>query len=675
LKTRRLKDNIYTNTHLKMFMSDLRIDCKPTLKERDKVHILQRVTELGWDAIAWTTTHVGAFNSSAVGSNVHKLVAPVALDVRQMREAMKRRSLLSSPYTKTAETVVAVKGGDSSKDSKVFSVKQYSRLHLVLDEVIDCNCLIQPTQQFAQSAAASSSSSVVGKFDIISVTPGNARVFAHLCKHANTTVHFDIISFDFAHKLPFTLNKKLVDEAISRGIHFEVCYSPLLGIPSSSSSSSSSSSAHTHSHARREIINNAKILITYLRGNMLLISSGIDDCVNKLRGPLDVCALASVCYGLNQQQCVAAYTTNTQNVLLHAASRQRRHAPIELLNRNDRGLLEKYPQLELAYIQSKLGVRENVTGSMLQADAAVNDDDDEHENEVEQSADNNADDMSTSSSSSSESDDAEDNASTNSNTTSNVNADVSSMYTSDSGTDDIGIMTLDNDNELEDDDNDDADVDDDNLSAPTKTNSERGDGDNEEEDEAEEDSEDGSNSGDKAMDDEGDDGGFLSFSNTQTPTATPKAISKQSQPLSASSTSSSSAMVRLLGKRKTELSPLKDKAVASSSSSGPAAKKSKSSSLTSQQQPQLQPQSLKTASSNAVTPSRTTPQQHQLQQRSASSGGTSGNKKTPMNPSKHGSSSNKKQMPSIGGGNRPKTPEEKLAVQLSLKNKLMSRKF
>jgi ribonuclease P/MRP protein subunit RPP1 len=48
-------------------------------------------------------------------------------------------------------------------------------------------------------------------FDIIAVCPGNIKVFAYLCK----TAEIDIISLDFTHRLPFGLNKKLIDEVAS----------------------------------------------------------------------------------------------------------------------------------------------------------------------------------------------------------------------------------------------------------------------------------------------------------------------------------------------------------------------------------------------------------------------------------------------------------------------------
>jgi RNase P/RNase MRP subunit p30 len=287
-------------------LCDLRIDCKPSLKEKEKLFILQRCMEMGWDALAWTLTHVGSVHSKTFSAAQHSLVQPVQLtDVRQIKDAARRRALV-----------------DAVPPS---AMKQYSRLNLIIDEIVDCNSL-------------TSGNEALNKFDIISVTPGNQRVFAQLCR----TAHIDMISIDFSHKLQFPLNKKLVDEAVKRGICFEISYAQLL----------------TTQHLRREVVNNVKILVTYLRGKHIVLSSGTDDA-HLLRGPLDVQALANVCMSLSVEQCTHALTRGPQNVLLHAASRKRRHVPLELCSAET--LYARYPQLLLNSVQDKIKLQECTT--------------------------------------------------------------------------------------------------------------------------------------------------------------------------------------------------------------------------------------------------------------------------------------------------------------------------
>lgn len=47
-------------------------------------------------------------------------------------------------------------------------------------------------------------------FDIVSVCPGNQKVFNYLCK----TAEIDVICFDFTHRLPFNIDKKMVSQRI-----------------------------------------------------------------------------------------------------------------------------------------------------------------------------------------------------------------------------------------------------------------------------------------------------------------------------------------------------------------------------------------------------------------------------------------------------------------------------
>ena len=75
----------------------------------------------------------------------------------------------------------------------VFRLKQLNRLSLTVDAI-------------SEAQTITSGNEYCKKFDILSVCPGNAKVFAYLCK----TAEIDIISIDFSHKISFPLKKKLV---------------------------------------------------------------------------------------------------------------------------------------------------------------------------------------------------------------------------------------------------------------------------------------------------------------------------------------------------------------------------------------------------------------------------------------------------------------------------------
>ena len=122
------------------------------------------------------------------------------------------------------------------------TLRQLSRLTVSVEDVTE-----------AQQLTASNDT--LQQFDIIAATPGNIKVFAHLCKQSD----IDIICLDFTHRQSFPINKKLVIEdlrclifltaplclmrcpnnfsvlvfitqldcAVQRGISFEIVYAPL----------------------------------------------------------------------------------------------------------------------------------------------------------------------------------------------------------------------------------------------------------------------------------------------------------------------------------------------------------------------------------------------------------------------------------------------------------------
>lgn len=211
-------------------MYDLNMRLKST-REKDTKLAVKRLYELGWDCVAWTTLANGK-----VSGNQIKPMKSVALEPIQKRDALELRSLVNS---RSAEA----------------DIRQISRITVTVDDVIDAQTL-------------TSGNAILNNFDIVAVRPGNLRVMAYLCK----TAEIDIISLDFTRRLPFATNKKLLDEAVKRGIHFEIIYSPLIG---------------TASGPRQEVFSNTRVLIQYLRGRNILLSSGADS-IGQIRGPMDV---------------------------------------------------------------------------------------------------------------------------------------------------------------------------------------------------------------------------------------------------------------------------------------------------------------------------------------------------------------------------------------------------
>jgi ribonuclease P/MRP protein subunit RPP1 len=135
--------------------------------EQDKEFLLQRAFEFGWDNIAWNTSVTG------VPKIQIKPVELVLFTPLKLKSATSMRCLTSS--------------------NQNLNLTQLNRITLQIEDVND-----------AQSIT--SNNEYLKPFDIVAACPLNANVFTHLCK----TAEIDIISIDFAQRIPFPMTKKLV---------------------------------------------------------------------------------------------------------------------------------------------------------------------------------------------------------------------------------------------------------------------------------------------------------------------------------------------------------------------------------------------------------------------------------------------------------------------------------
>jgi ribonuclease P/MRP protein subunit RPP1 len=115
-------------------------------------------------------------------------------------------------------------------------------------------------------------------YDIIALRPLNEKSLQHCC----STLDCDLISLDLSQRLPFLLKFPTVSSAITRGVRFEICYSPITG----------------SSDAKRNLIAGATTLIRATRGRGIILSSEAKSAFG-LRGPHDVMNLAQI-WGLEQ---------------------------------------------------------------------------------------------------------------------------------------------------------------------------------------------------------------------------------------------------------------------------------------------------------------------------------------------------------------------------------------
>ncbi len=130
--------------------------------------MVKTISKLGWSTIAWNTTTFGKLTSNV------KPASTMTLEPGDAKECSRYRNLVCNL--------------DNGPD-----VIQLNRLTVTIDEVLDAQALTAGNE-------------TLKCYDIVAASPGNAAVFAHLCKSAQ----IDIISIDFSRRLPFPIIKKQV---------------------------------------------------------------------------------------------------------------------------------------------------------------------------------------------------------------------------------------------------------------------------------------------------------------------------------------------------------------------------------------------------------------------------------------------------------------------------------
>ncbi|XP_050590439.1 ribonuclease P protein subunit p30 [Bombus affinis] len=137
------------------------------------------------------------------------------------------------------------------------------------------------------------------KFDLYAFAPITQSALQFACTQLNA----DIITLR-SNSTSFKLNKKLYDQAIERGIHFEIQYVDLLNVES-----------------RKNTIHYSHLFHTYGKSKNVILSSGVSD-IKTIRNPYDLINLACL-LGLNEVQAKASILHQCKRLLLRAERRRR----------------------------------------------------------------------------------------------------------------------------------------------------------------------------------------------------------------------------------------------------------------------------------------------------------------------------------------------------------------
>ncbi|EED16159.1 ribonuclease P complex subunit Pop2, putative [Talaromyces stipitatus ATCC 10500] len=181
------------------------------------------------------------------------------------------------------------------------SLTLLTRLNLILSD---------PSQSYRMA-------NLIPLFSIVAVRPTNEKSLLNAC----TNLDCDLISLDLSVRLPFHFKFKTVSSAISRGIRFEICYSP--GITGSGL------------EARRNLIGNAMSLIRATRGRGIIISSEAKRAL-AIRAPMDVVNLACV-WGLSSERGKEAVCEEARKVVaLSSLKRTSYRGVVDVVNGGER---------------------------------------------------------------------------------------------------------------------------------------------------------------------------------------------------------------------------------------------------------------------------------------------------------------------------------------------------
>ena len=153
----------------------------------------------------------------------------------------------------------------------------------------------------------------LSKFDLIAARPKTEQDFHFCC----ITGEVDVISLKLYDRLNFKIKLNLVQEAIKRGIMFEICYACAL----------------KDMNARRVFIANASNLVKATKGRNIIMSSGAKDFYEQ-RGPWDVINLACV-LGMTIDNAHKTIVSNPEIALEHARARKIFKSVIDVIPRQE----------------------------------------------------------------------------------------------------------------------------------------------------------------------------------------------------------------------------------------------------------------------------------------------------------------------------------------------------
>ena len=192
--------------------------------------------------------------------------------------------------------------------TKYPNLKLFSRLTVVVNDPARCQGLTK----------------IQHCFDILAIQPLSEKAL-QLC---TSNLDIDLVSLNFANKLPFFLKHKTVGSAIDKGIKFEICYATVVG-------GYATDQTVNVQLVKKNFFNNVLQLIRSSRSKGLVVSSGALSPL-QARGSLDVLTLLKS-VGLDSGRSRACVTITPEKVLVSGRLRGKSYKQTVVIGRGLEG--------------------------------------------------------------------------------------------------------------------------------------------------------------------------------------------------------------------------------------------------------------------------------------------------------------------------------------------------
>ncbi|KAJ8973269.1 hypothetical protein NQ317_017724 [Molorchus minor] len=151
------------------------------------------------------------------------------------------------------------------------------------------------------------------KFDLVAVQPTTLQTFMFTC----STFEADILTFDPENKYNIRLNRRLYNQLVDRGYHFELLYSPAI----------------EDSTKRKNLIHVSHLYHSFGKSKNVFISSGAQNHMY-FRSPYDIINLGFI-FGLSEEKSKNAVTCCPNRVIYNSVGRRHGKAVMFVENIKD----------------------------------------------------------------------------------------------------------------------------------------------------------------------------------------------------------------------------------------------------------------------------------------------------------------------------------------------------